>query len=177
MIDWLVSAAQPLVDAIHDRSRWVDGALLVSAGLMFAGKHWLGAQPICGRDGNVRRTTAEALKCARMERVLAPAAYTAFAAFVALCVGDSHVWEAEGGTMWPGWAEAAILMVVLATIVWSAFATVAALFGKSFWPLWAKKRESDEFVLWKQEAFVEYAKTTPYPGTLAGEQPAVPSVP
>lgn len=175
MIDWLVSAAPPLVDAIHDRSRWVDGALLVSAGLMFAGKHWLGAQPICGRDGSVRRTTAEALKCARMERVLAPAAYTAFAPFVALHlgIGDSSRWEA----MWPGWVDAAILVVLLATIVWSAFATVAALFGKIVWPLWAKKRESDEFVVWKQEAFVEYAKTTPYPGTLAGEQPAVPSVP
>ena len=53
----------------------------------------------------------------------------------------------------------------------NSFATVSALLGKPVFPV-AKQRESDEYVAWKQEAFVEYAKKTPYPGTTSAEQPA-----
>ena len=168
MIDWLVSVFQPLVEIIQGRPRWVDGALILSAGLAFAFRHWLGAQRICGTDGRVRRTTAEALKHTRLERVCMSTGVAALAAWFALHACDD-LRTSDGDPMRHLWT--AKLLISLAFMCWGGFATVAALRGKPVWPR-PKKAESDEFVVWKQKAFFEYAKKVPYPGTPAGEQPA-----
>ena len=174
MIDWLASVAQPLVDAIHARPRWVDDALIVAAAALYACTHWRRAQRICHPDGSVRRTTAEALKRARMERVLEPAAWTAFVAFLALhMLGDGRLWATDGEATLLDWVEAALLVLLLAAVGWGSFATVSALLGKPVFPV-AKQRESDEYVAWKQEAFAEYAKKAPYPGTPSAPQTAEP---
>ena len=169
MIDGLASAAQPLVDAIHARPLWVDDALIVAAVALYACTHWLRAQRICHPDGSVRRTTAEALQCARIERILEPAAWTAFVAFLALyTLGDGHLWATDREATLLDWMDVALLVLLLPAIAGGSFATVSALLGKPVFPV-AKQRESDEYVAWKQEAFVEYAKKAPYPGS----QPAV----
>lgn len=167
MIDWLANA--PLVDAVCDRARWIDDALLVTAGLAAACKHCLGARPICGADGRVRRTSAAALKLARVECVLAFATAAALGAYLALDACDLRASNGEAARH--RWPALIIVVFALAIIGWSALATVATLLGKSGLP-WTGKFLSDESVLWKQEAFAEYAKRAPYPGTSSAQQPA-----
>ena len=166
MIEWLVSVSEPLLDAIQDRPRWVDDALIVCAGLGGVLTHCLGAQRICRVDGRVRRTTAQALKHARWQRPLLPAAVATLAILLTLHACDS-LRASDGKAMRPEWAV--MLLVFIALIGWSGFATVAALIGKPVAP-WTKKTDSDEFVVWKQQAFVQYAKKVPYPGTPAARQ-------
>ena len=159
---------QSLVEAICDLPDWMDSALFSFALLALAAKHWLGARRICAPDGRVRQTTAEALTTARLENALVPAGIVAAAIALALLVCDDHPRADDGEAMPPAWG--AMLLVFLALIGWSSFGTVAVLLGRPAWP-WDRKAESDEFVVWKQRAFAEYAKKTPYPGTPAARQP------
>lgn len=161
---------QSLAEAICDLPHWMESALISFAMLAFAAKQWLSGRRICAPDGRVRQTTAEALKAARLERALVPAGIVFAVTALALLVCDDHPRADDGEAMGPAWA--AMLLVFLALIGWATFGTVAVLLGRPAWP-WDRKAESDEFVVWKQKAFVEYAKRAPYPGTPAAQQPAV----
>lgn len=161
---------QSLAEAICDLPHWMESALISFAMLAFAAKQWLGGRRICAPDGRVRQTTAQALKAARLERALVPAGIVFGFTALALLVCDDHQWADDGEAMPPAWA--ATLLVFLALIGWASFGTVAALLGRRAWP-WDRKAESEEYVVWKQRAFVEYAKKAPYPGTPAAQQPAV----
>ena len=155
---------QSLAEAICDLPHWMDSALISLAMLTLAAQHWLGARRICTPDGRVRQTTAEALKAARLKRALVPAGIVFAVAALALLVCDDHLRTEDGEAMPPAWAAG--LLVFLALIGWASFGTVAVLLGRPAWP-WDRKAESDEFVVWKQQAFVEYAKKSAYPGTPA----------
>ena len=95
------------------------------------------------------------------------AATAALGAYLALDVCDLRA--SDGEVARHRWFALIMPVFALAIIGWSALATVATLLGKSGLP-WTGKFLSDESVLWKQEAFAEYAKRAPYPGTSSAQQ-------
>lgn len=64
------------------------------------------------------------------------------------------------------WVPVAVVVVLLALMLWGVVIIVATLLGKDIWPYTVKgPMRSIEEEVWVQEAIIEYAKKVPYPGT------------
>ena len=69
------------------------------------------------------------------------------------------------------WVPVAVVIVVLALMVWGVVIVVATWLGKDIWPYTVKgPMRSTEEEVWVQEAIIEYAKKVPYPGTSRSDE-------